>query len=87
MLLWLSAAVKATVAHGVQALGWCVPQDAGDELVSAQTQGLGAAIAVVGVGHANKALGVDGQGAVSGHGPALDVGSEVKRDATSVTSS
>ena len=55
MLPAIGAGVKAGVAHGVLRARWCVPEDTGDELVSAEAQGLAVVVAVVGVVEGDRA--------------------------------
>jgi len=79
MLPAIGSGVKPGVAHGVLGMGRCVPEHAGDELVSIEAQRLALMITVVGVAEADRAM-VEIECSIMRQRAALDVACQVQRD-------
>jgi hypothetical protein len=79
MVAQVCAGVKACTAHGVLALGRCVPEDAGDELDRTEANVLALAVSVIEEGEAD-AGGAAVQATIATQRPAADVTRQVQRD-------
>jgi hypothetical protein len=83
MLAQVCAGVKTGAAYGVLALGWCVPEHAGDELAGRQMHAFALAIAVIEVGEADAGRAAV-QAPIAAQRSAADVARQVQRDSAPV---
>ena len=79
MLPAIGCGVKPGVAHGVLGARRRVPENAGDELVGMQVNGLATLVAVIGVAEADGVVG-EVERPIARQRTALDVASQVQRD-------
>jgi hypothetical protein len=83
MLPSMGGGVKPGMAYGVLGARRCVPEHAGDELMSVQRQGLAAVVTVIGVAEADGVAG-EFKGATSRQWPAADVAGQIESDSATV---